>query len=37
MHVNTWGAIDAVQELIRSKKTLDPARLADSSVELSEV
>jgi 3-phenylpropionate/trans-cinnamate dioxygenase ferredoxin reductase subunit len=37
MHVNTWGAIDAVQELIRSQKQLDPARLADTSVELSDV
>lgn len=37
MHVNTWGAIDAVQELIRSGKQLDPARLADDSVELAEV
>jgi 3-phenylpropionate/trans-cinnamate dioxygenase ferredoxin reductase subunit len=37
MHVNTWGAIDAVQDLIRSQKQLDPARLADTSVELSDV
>jgi 3-phenylpropionate/trans-cinnamate dioxygenase ferredoxin reductase subunit len=37
MHVNTWGAIDAIQELIRSKKQLDPERLADASVELSDV
>jgi 3-phenylpropionate/trans-cinnamate dioxygenase ferredoxin reductase subunit len=37
MHVNTWGAIDAVQDLIRSQKQLDPARLADTSVDLSEV
>ena len=37
MHVNTWGAIDAVQDLIRSKKAVDPKRLADTSVELSEV
>ena len=37
MHVNTWGAIDAVQELIRAQKQLDPARLADTSVELSDV
>ena len=37
MHVNTWGSLDAVQDLIRSKKQVDPARLADSSVELSEV
>jgi 3-phenylpropionate/trans-cinnamate dioxygenase ferredoxin reductase subunit len=37
MHVNTWGAIDAIQDLIRSKKQVDPGRLADSSVELSDV
>ncbi len=37
MHVNTWGAIDAIQELIRSKKQFDPGRLADASVELSDV
>ncbi len=37
MHVNTWGAIDAIQELIRSKNQFDPGRLADASVELSDV
>jgi 3-phenylpropionate/trans-cinnamate dioxygenase ferredoxin reductase component len=37
MHVNTWGAIDAIQDLIRSKKQVDPGRLADASVELSDV
>ncbi|MFG1905182.1 NAD(P)/FAD-dependent oxidoreductase [Kribbella sp. NPDC048928] len=37
MHVNTWGAIDAVRDLIRSGKQVDPARLADSSIELSDV
>ena len=37
MHVNTWGATDTIQELIRSGKQVDPARLADTSVELSEV
>ncbi|GAA1662103.1 FAD-dependent oxidoreductase [Kribbella alba] len=37
MHVNTWGAIDGVQELIRSKKQVDRGRLADPSVDLSEV
>lgn len=37
MHVNTWGAIDDVQALIRSGRQLDPARLADPSVDLSEV
>jgi 3-phenylpropionate/trans-cinnamate dioxygenase ferredoxin reductase subunit len=37
MHVNTWGAIDGVQELIRSGRQVDPARLADTSVELADV
>jgi 3-phenylpropionate/trans-cinnamate dioxygenase ferredoxin reductase subunit len=37
MHVNTWGAIDGVQELIRSKKQVDRGKLADTSVDLSEV
>jgi 3-phenylpropionate/trans-cinnamate dioxygenase ferredoxin reductase subunit len=37
MHVNTWGAIDGVQELIRSGRQVDPARLADTSVELGDV
>ncbi|WP_020385957.1 NAD(P)/FAD-dependent oxidoreductase [Kribbella catacumbae] len=37
MHVNTWGAIDGVRDLIRTKKQVDPARLADSSIELPEV
>jgi 3-phenylpropionate/trans-cinnamate dioxygenase ferredoxin reductase subunit len=37
MHVNTWGAIDAVQDLIRSQKQLDPGRLADSSIDLADV
>jgi 3-phenylpropionate/trans-cinnamate dioxygenase ferredoxin reductase subunit len=37
MHVNTWGAIDGVQELIRSKKQVDRGKLADPSVDLSEV
>ncbi|GAA3086563.1 3-phenylpropionate/trans-cinnamate dioxygenase ferredoxin reductase subunit [Kribbella aluminosa] len=37
MHVNTWDTIDAVSALIRSRKQVDPARLADTSVELSEI
>ncbi|HEY3560877.1 MAG TPA: FAD/NAD(P)-binding oxidoreductase [Kribbella sp.] len=37
MHVNTWDTIDAVTALIRSGKQVDPARLADTSVELSEI
>ncbi|HZX05127.1 oxidoreductase C-terminal domain-containing protein, partial [Kribbella sp.] len=37
MHVNTWDTIDAVSALIRSGEQVDPARLADTSVELTEV
>jgi len=37
MHVNTWGAIDAVRDLIRSGRQVDSARLADTSVELSDI
>ena len=38
MHVNLWDTgLDAVRELIRSGKQVDPARLADTSVELSDV
>lgn len=37
MQVNTWDTIDAVQDLIRAKAPVDPARLADPQAELSEV
>ena len=37
MHVNTWGAIDGVQDLIRSGRAVAPDRLADSSVDLADV
>jgi 3-phenylpropionate/trans-cinnamate dioxygenase ferredoxin reductase subunit len=37
MHVNTWGAIDGVQDLIRSGRAVDSDRLADPSVELADV
>jgi 3-phenylpropionate/trans-cinnamate dioxygenase ferredoxin reductase subunit len=37
MQVNSWGTIDGVKDLIRSKKQVDPERLADTSIELSEV
>ncbi|HWD82013.1 MAG TPA: FAD-dependent oxidoreductase [Kribbella sp.] len=37
MHVNTWGATDTIRDLVRSGKQVDPARLADTSVELSEL
>ncbi|HEU4948336.1 MAG TPA: FAD/NAD(P)-binding oxidoreductase [Kribbella sp.] len=37
MHVNTWDTIDGVRELIRAKRPIDPARLADPQIGLSEV
>lgn len=37
MHVNTWDTIDAVSALIRSGKEVDEARLADTSIELTDV
>jgi len=37
MHVNMWDTIDDVQALIRAGRTLEPARLADPEVPLSEV
>ena len=37
MHVNTWEATDPIRELIRSGRQVDPARLADTSVDLADV
>jgi 3-phenylpropionate/trans-cinnamate dioxygenase ferredoxin reductase subunit len=37
MHMNVWDTIDAVQDLIRAGQRLDPERLADADVSLSEV
>ncbi|MEU4393199.1 FAD-dependent oxidoreductase [Kribbella sp. NPDC023855] len=38
MQVNSgWDVIDPVKQLIRSKKPVDPERLADTAVELSEI
>jgi 3-phenylpropionate/trans-cinnamate dioxygenase ferredoxin reductase subunit len=36
MNVNIWDVTDAIQELIRSGRTVDPAKLADPSVPLAE-
>ena len=36
MNVNIWDVTDAIQDLIRSGKTVDPARLADPAVPLDE-
>jgi 3-phenylpropionate/trans-cinnamate dioxygenase ferredoxin reductase subunit len=37
MNVNIWDVLDDVKELIRSKAPVDPARLADTDVALTEV
>ncbi|HEX7189744.1 MAG TPA: FAD-dependent oxidoreductase [Actinomycetes bacterium] len=37
MHINVWDTIDDVQDLIRSRRPLDTARLADASVPLAEL
>jgi len=37
MNVNVWDVNDEVQRLIRSGATVDPARLADADVPLSEI
>jgi 3-phenylpropionate/trans-cinnamate dioxygenase ferredoxin reductase component len=36
MHVNVWDTIDAVQDLIRGGRPVDPTRLADPAVPLPE-
>jgi 3-phenylpropionate/trans-cinnamate dioxygenase ferredoxin reductase subunit len=37
MNVNVWDVTDDIQSLIRSARPLDPARLSDPAVPLSEV
>ncbi len=37
MNVNVWDVTDAIQDLIRSGRPADPARLADPAVPLGEV
>jgi len=37
MHLNVWDTIDDVQALIRSRRQLDPGRLADTSIALSDI
>jgi len=37
MNVNVWDVNDQVQQLIGSRRTVDPARLADPSIALAEV
>jgi 3-phenylpropionate/trans-cinnamate dioxygenase ferredoxin reductase component len=36
MNVNIWDVTDAIQDLVRSGRTVDPAKLADPSVPLSD-
>jgi 3-phenylpropionate/trans-cinnamate dioxygenase ferredoxin reductase subunit len=37
MHINEWGAIDAIKALIESDAVVDPDRLADPHVPLEAV
>jgi len=37
MNVNVWDVTDDIQSLIRSNRTLDPARLADPAIPLADV
>ena len=37
MNVNVWDVNDKVQSLIRSRTSVDPARLADTAVPLEEL
>ncbi|MFE0462029.1 NAD(P)/FAD-dependent oxidoreductase [Kitasatospora sp. NPDC058965] len=37
MNVNIWDVTDAIRDLVRSGRTVDPARLADPQVPLAEV
>ena len=37
MNVNVWDVTDDIQSLIRSNRTLDPARLADPSIPLADI
>src|SRR5580693_2326053 len=37
MNVNVWDVTDDIQSLIRSNRTLDPSRLADSAIPLADV
>ncbi|MPZ59749.1 MAG: NAD(P)/FAD-dependent oxidoreductase [Propionibacteriales bacterium] len=37
MHMNVWDTMDAVQDVIRSKRPVDPAKLADPDVPLDQV
>ncbi|WP_441246837.1 NAD(P)/FAD-dependent oxidoreductase [Kitasatospora sp. McL0602] len=37
MNVNIWDVTDPIRDLVRSRRTVDPARLSDPDVPLSEV
>lgn len=36
MHVNTWGVLNDIEELIRSRRPIDPRRLVDEAIPLRE-
>jgi 3-phenylpropionate/trans-cinnamate dioxygenase ferredoxin reductase subunit len=37
MNVNVWDVTNDIQALIRSNRTLDPTRLADPAIPLTDV
>lgn len=37
MHVNVWGSMDIVQDIMRSRRLVDPTKLADADVPLDQV
>jgi 3-phenylpropionate/trans-cinnamate dioxygenase ferredoxin reductase subunit len=37
MNVNVWDVTDAIQDLVRSRRPVDPGRLADTDVPLADV
>jgi 3-phenylpropionate/trans-cinnamate dioxygenase ferredoxin reductase subunit len=37
MNVNVWDVTDDIQSMIRSARPLDPARLSDPAIPLSEI
>jgi len=37
LHVNVWGSMDIVQDLVRSRRPVDPAKLANAEIPLDQV
>jgi 3-phenylpropionate/trans-cinnamate dioxygenase ferredoxin reductase subunit len=37
MNVNTWGVTDQIASLVESKRVVDPGKLEDPAVEISEL